>query len=101
MAPAPSEAGAGVGVGFEFPARKVSWLKRDVLLYNLSIGCKADEQHFIYVRPPLLSHLRPGEGVCVFPPMPSADPSQEGHPNFSAFPTLPLGLGKSAHTHRL
>lgn len=37
------------GVGFEFPARKVSWLKRDVLLFNLSIGCRADEPQFVYV----------------------------------------------------
>lgn len=37
------------GVGFEFPARKVSWLKRDVLLFNVSIGCKADEPQFVYV----------------------------------------------------
>ena len=38
------------GVGFEFPPRKVSWLKRDVLLFNVSIGCKADEPQFVYVR---------------------------------------------------
>ena len=41
--------GVGVGVGFEFPPRKVSWLKRDTLLFNLSIGCKADEPQFVYV----------------------------------------------------
>lgn len=52
-------------IGHEFPTRKVSWLKRDVLLYNVSIGCKADEPHYVY----------------------------EGHPNFTPFPTLPLGLG--------
>lgn len=42
------------GVGFEFPARKVSWVKRDVLLFNVSIGCKADEPQFVYV-----SHILP------------------------------------------
>ncbi|KAF4124231.1 MaoC like domain [Geosmithia morbida] len=51
-------------IGFQFPTRKVSWLKRDVLLYNISIGCKADEPQYVY----------------------------EGHKRFSAFPTLPLGL---------
>jgi hypothetical protein len=33
---------------------KVSWLKRDVLLFNASIGCTADELHFLYVRLRLL-----------------------------------------------
>lgn len=36
-------------IGFQRPARKVSWLTRDALLFNLSIGCKADEPHFTYV----------------------------------------------------
>ncbi|KAJ4505071.1 hypothetical protein HRR78_004421 [Exophiala dermatitidis] len=36
------------GVGFELPTKKVSWLKRDVLLFNISIGCTADELHFLY-----------------------------------------------------
>lgn len=35
--------------GFERPTRKVSWLRRDTLLFNLSIGCKADEPQFVYV----------------------------------------------------
>ncbi|PGH09906.1 hypothetical protein AJ80_07616 [Polytolypa hystricis UAMH7299] len=52
------------GVGHKFPARKVSWLKRDVLLFNISIGCKADEPQYVY----------------------------ENHDNFSVFPTMPLGL---------
>ncbi|EXJ78843.1 hypothetical protein A1O1_09245 [Capronia coronata CBS 617.96] len=54
----------GPGVGFELPSKKVSWLKRDVLLFNISIGCTADEPHFLY----------------------------EGHPKFAPFPTLPLAL---------
>lgn len=41
---------SGPGVGFEFAPKKVSWLKRDVLLFNISIGCTADELHFLYVR---------------------------------------------------
>lgn len=41
---------SGPGVGFEFPRTEVSWLKRDVLLFANSIGCKADELHFLYVR---------------------------------------------------
>ncbi|EXJ84086.1 hypothetical protein A1O3_04753 [Capronia epimyces CBS 606.96] len=56
--------GVGVGAGFELPSKKVSWLKRDVLLFNISIGCTADELHYLY----------------------------EGHPKFAAFPTLPLAL---------
>lgn len=36
-------------IGFERPSMKVSWLKRDTLLFNLSVGCKADEPHFVFV----------------------------------------------------
>jgi len=42
---------SGPGAGFEYPEVEVSWLKRDVLLFANSIGCKADELHFLYVRP--------------------------------------------------
>ncbi|OJJ89650.1 putative peroxisomal dehydratase [Aspergillus glaucus CBS 516.65] len=52
------------GAGHEFPSKEVSWQKRDVLLFATSIGCKADELHFLY----------------------------ELHPNFSVFPTYPLIL---------
>ncbi|CZR61982.1 related to multifunctional beta-oxidation protein [Phialocephala subalpina] len=55
---------SGPGAGFEYPAKEVSWLKRDVLLFANSIGCTADELHFLY----------------------------ELHPNFSAFPTYPIIL---------
>lgn len=38
------------GVGFEYPRTEVSWLKRDVLLFAVSIGATAsDELHFLYV----------------------------------------------------
>lgn len=37
------------GAGHEFPPQAVSWQKRDVLLFANSIGCKADELHFLYV----------------------------------------------------
>ncbi|CAI6090580.1 unnamed protein product [Clonostachys chloroleuca] len=47
---------------YEFPAKKVTWLQRDTLLFNLSIGCRADEPQF------------------------------EGDPRFSTFPTYPLEL---------
>lgn len=40
---------SGPGAGFEYPAQEVSWLKRDVLLFAVSIGCTVDELHFIYV----------------------------------------------------
>ncbi|KAG9233848.1 HotDog domain-containing protein [Amylocarpus encephaloides] len=42
----------------------VAWLKRDVLLFAYSIGCKADELHFLY----------------------------ELHPHFQVFPTYPVIL---------
>ncbi|KAF2843103.1 Thioesterase/thiol ester dehydrase-isomerase [Patellaria atrata CBS 101060] len=48
----------------EYPPQEVSWLKRDVLLFANSIGCKADELHFLY----------------------------ELHPSFSVFPTYPIIL---------
>ncbi|KAL4789691.1 HotDog domain-containing protein [Aspergillus venezuelensis] len=50
--------------GYEFPARQVTWLTRDVLLFAASIGVRADDLHFLY----------------------------ENHPNFCAFPTYPLML---------
>jgi hypothetical protein len=40
------------GAGFEYPPAEVSWLQRDVLLFANSIGCKADELHFLYVCAP-------------------------------------------------
>jgi acyl dehydratase len=55
---------SGPGAGFEYPAVRVSWLKRDVLLFANSIGCTADELHLLY----------------------------ELHPNFAVFPTYPIIL---------
>ncbi|KAF2453336.1 peroxisomal dehydratase [Lineolata rhizophorae] len=55
---------SGPGVGFEFPTVPVAWLKRDLLLFANSIGCSADELHFLY----------------------------ELHPKFAAFPTYPIIL---------
>ncbi|KAF7162401.1 hypothetical protein CNMCM6106_009375 [Aspergillus hiratsukae] len=55
---------SGPGAGYEFPAKEVSWLKRDVLLFANSIGATADELHFLY----------------------------ELHPNFAVFPTYPIIL---------
>ncbi|KAJ9652055.1 hypothetical protein H2198_008679 [Neophaeococcomyces mojaviensis] len=52
------------GVGFEYPRTEVSWLKRDVLLFAASIGCTADELHFLY----------------------------ELHPDFAVFPTYSIIL---------
>jgi len=40
---------SGPGVGFEYPAKEVSWTKRDALLFANSIGATADELHFLYV----------------------------------------------------
>ncbi|KAI9663343.1 MAG: hypothetical protein M1831_002627 [Alyxoria varia] len=52
------------GAGQEVAPIKVSWLKRDVLLFAASIGCTVDELHFLY----------------------------ELHPNFQPFPTYPIIL---------
>ncbi|KAK4495715.1 hypothetical protein PRZ48_012983 [Zasmidium cellare] len=52
------------GAGHESPAKEVSWLKRDVLLFAASIGATADELHYLY----------------------------ELHPNFAVFPTYPIIL---------
>ena len=58
---------SGLGVGFEYPPTEVTWLKRDVLLFAQSIGCTAEELHFLY----------------------------ELHPNFAVFPTYPVILRKA------
>lgn len=55
---------SGPGAGFEYPRSEVSWLQRDVLLFAASIGCKAEELHFLY----------------------------ELHPRFAVFPTYPIIL---------
>ncbi|KAK0618248.1 HotDog domain-containing protein [Bombardia bombarda] len=55
---------SGPGVGFEYPRQEVAWLKRDTLLFAQSIGCTANELHFLY----------------------------ELHPDFAVFPTYPLVL---------
>ncbi|RJE26293.1 Peroxisomal dehydratase [Aspergillus sclerotialis] len=52
------------GAGHQFPSQEVSWLKRDVLLFANSIGCTADELHYLY----------------------------ELHPNFAVFPTYSVIL---------
>lgn len=49
---------SGPGVGFEYPPQPVAWLKRDALLFANSIGCKADELHFLYVSTHDYDHLR-------------------------------------------
>lgn len=43
----------GPGVGFEYPPKDAAWGKRDALLFANSIGCTADELHFLYVCTPL------------------------------------------------
>lgn len=40
---------SGPGVGFEYEPVSVSYYKRDVLLFANSIGCTAEELHFLYV----------------------------------------------------
>ena len=75
---------SGPGVGFEYPSTEVSWLKRDVLLFAVSIGCTVDELHFIYVCLSLPTDTKPR---CH-----ANSESQELHPNFAVFPTYPIIL---------
>ncbi|TLD23140.1 hypothetical protein PspLS_07369 [Pyricularia sp. CBS 133598] len=63
----------GPGVGFEYPPTEVSWMKRDVLLFANSIGCKSDELHFLY----------------------------ELHPDFAVFPTYPVVLPFKTNTQEV
>lgn len=42
---------SGPGAGHEFQPYPVSWMKRDVLLFAVSIGASADELQLIYVCP--------------------------------------------------
>ena len=39
----------GAAAGHEFEPYPVAWLKRDVLLFANSIGCRVDELQFLYV----------------------------------------------------
>lgn len=51
-------------VGFEYPAKPISWNKRDLLIYANAVGAGPDELQFLY----------------------------EFHPKFAAFPTYPMVL---------
>ncbi|KAL1901946.1 hypothetical protein Sste5346_001652 [Sporothrix stenoceras] len=64
---------SGPGAGFKYPPTKVSWLKRDALLFASSIGATAGELHFLY----------------------------ELHPNFSVFPTYPIILPFKTNTQEV
>ncbi|KAK3394513.1 HotDog domain-containing protein [Podospora didyma] len=64
---------SGPGAGFEYPPTEVSWLKRDALLFAQSIGCTAEELHFLY----------------------------ELHPNFTVFPTYPIVLTFKKNTQEV
>lgn len=38
-----------ISTAYEFPPQKVSWLKRDLLVFANTIGCVTDELHFLFV----------------------------------------------------
>lgn len=40
---------SGPGAGFEYPPVEVSWLKRDALLFAVSIGGSIDDLPFVFV----------------------------------------------------
>lgn len=79
---------------FEYAPVKTTWLKRDVLLFAHSIGCKAgDELHFLYVRiamklPRSILELE----KRISPSLVANFCSQELHPKFQVFPTYPIVL---------
>jgi peroxisomal enoyl-CoA hydratase 2 len=64
---------SGPGVGFQYPPSEVKWLKRDALLFANTIGCTADELHFLY----------------------------ELHPDFAVFPTYPIILSFKGATQEV
>jgi len=79
---------SGPGVGFEYPAKEVSWTKRDALLFANSIGATADELHLLYVcLPPQSSCEHESGGVLTVP--------KELDPKFAVFPTYPIILSTS------
>ena len=104
---------SGPGAGFEYPRTEVSWVKRDALLFANSIGCTADELHFLYVRnPPPLPHISRipcssdasylsgliGEALfslLFYLRFLRSQVPQELDPNFAVFPTYPLILRSS------
>lgn len=71
------------GAGHLLRSDKVSWLKRDALLFNVSIGCRADELQYLYVW-----HTTTAHTFTDFL-------AQELNDDFKPFPTFPLGLGLS------
>lgn len=74
---------SGPGAGHEFPPQEVSWQKRDVLLFANSIGCKADELHFLYVRRDTLIFR-------FFATYAKLNPRLGTPPKFRCLPHLPL-----------
>lgn len=74
------------GAGFEHPAKPLSWLKRDALLFAASIGCTADELHYLYVR----LHSSHITRELVLQGL--TRPMQELHDNFQVFPTYAVVL---------
>lgn len=70
----------------EHPPKKVSWFKRDVLLFNVSIGCNVKEPQFLYVRRRSMMSQRLEELTKWA--------IKELNDKFAPFPTYPLALGK-------
>jgi len=70
---------------FRYPSKKVSWVKRDVLLFALSVGVKADDIHLLFVRISRQSHGAAWlQALNNFP--------QESHPNFQVLPSYAIVL---------
>ncbi|GAT21612.1 trimethyllysine dioxygenase TmlH [Aspergillus luchuensis] len=61
------------GAGHEFPSQEVSWLKRDALLFAYSIGCKADELHFLYLTDQEVTDFYARSGGSPIPGVPKFD----------------------------
>src|SRR5271163_445184 len=86
----------GAGAGHEFPTEEVSWLKRDVLLFANSIGCTADELHFLFVNLPskhpilqLKQSRNSTQTLQCSLPIQSSYVSPQPHPTYPENPTNP------------
>ncbi|RYP54352.1 hypothetical protein DL768_000926 [Monosporascus sp. mg162] len=64
---------SGPGVGFEYPRKEVSWTKRDALLFANSIGCTADELHFLYGNTEEVVDFYAAEKAVKIPGVPDFD----------------------------
>jgi hypothetical protein len=69
------------GENFQLPSTEVSWLKRDLLLFAVSIGASTDDLNFVFVSTRLYEKRR------FHYPSQAYRADQEQNDIFQAFPT--------------